>query len=160
MKLARWMAVAFLLAAAPSIAQAQESVLQVEAAYQSENYEQARALLLPLAQKGHTQAQYNLGVLYRDGQGGPVDFDAAVMWFEAAARSGFAPAQNNLGSLYLEGRGPAVNYVMAYYWFDRARSGRMNTVIRRAAESNLTYVMSLMTQDQIELARELSRQSS
>ena len=40
-------------------------------AYERKDYETAYKLILPLAQQGLAIAQYNLGVMYRDGQGVP-----------------------------------------------------------------------------------------
>ena len=42
------------------------------------------------ANKGDRNAQYNLGVMYRDGQGVAKDYEQAVLWYRKAAEQGFA----------------------------------------------------------------------
>jgi TPR repeat protein len=42
----------------------------------------------PLADAGHAQAQANIGVMYRDGQGVPVRPIDAYMWFSLSAQNG------------------------------------------------------------------------
>jgi TPR repeat protein len=46
----------------------------------------------PLAEQGDADAQYNLGMSYRDGQGVLQDYKAAVRWFRLAAEQGLAAA--------------------------------------------------------------------
>ena len=69
------------------------------AAIERDDYETALQLLEPLADQGLAVAQYNLGVMYRDGQGVPRDFAAAYMWFTLAAAQGDEEAQKNRDSL-------------------------------------------------------------
>ena len=40
----------------------------------------------PLAKQGHAKSQYNLGVMYRGGQGVTQDYKTAVEWFRLAAK--------------------------------------------------------------------------
>ncbi len=42
---------------------------------------------LRLAEEGNYGAQYNLGVMYRNGEGVPQDYVQAHMWFDLAASS-------------------------------------------------------------------------
>ena len=51
--------------------------------------------LKELAESGDTAAQYNLGVMYDNGQGVPQDVAEAYVWFSVAAAGGFADAVNN-----------------------------------------------------------------
>ena len=46
----------------------------------------------PLAEQGHAQAQYNLGVMYANGQGVAQDKVQAHMWLNLADRQGFESA--------------------------------------------------------------------
>src|SRR5262245_17961509 len=46
-----------------------------------------------LARAGSPAAQFNLGQLYRQGQGIPPDLSQARYWYEAAAAQGYAFAQ-------------------------------------------------------------------
>lgn len=72
------------------------------------------------AQKGHAEAQYNLGRLYATGQGLPKDEEQAARWVRAAASQGFAPAQARLGTRYAQGLGMAQDDRRAYFWLTLA----------------------------------------
>ena len=47
------------------------------------------------AEQGLVEAQYNLGVMYAEGQGVRQDFVQAHMWFDLAAASGDLSARKN-----------------------------------------------------------------
>ena len=47
-------------------------------AYKRQDYKTAYKLWLPLAEQGNASAQYNLGLMYEDGQGVPQDHKEAV----------------------------------------------------------------------------------
>ena len=72
------------------------------------------------AEQGHAQAQFNLGVMYDNGEGVPEDDAEAVKWFRMAAEQGYALAQYNLGVMYATGEGVPEDYVRAYAWFNLA----------------------------------------
>ena len=55
---------------------------------------------LQLAEQGNADAQYNLGVMYDNGQGVRQDYAEAARWYRKAAEQGNAKAQYNLGSMY------------------------------------------------------------
>ena len=59
-------------------------------AYERGDYAQAMNLWRPLAEQGDAPAQFNLGVMYRHGQGVPQDLVRAHMWdnIGAAASTG------------------------------------------------------------------------
>ena len=71
----------------------------------------------PLAKQGVAFAQYNLGVMYANGQGVPQNYKTAVKWFRLAAEQGLALAQINLGLMYREGQGVHQNYKNVMKWF-------------------------------------------
>jgi len=75
------------------------------AAYQQGKFDEARKLWEPLAEKGEAAAQFNLGVLYAEGQGVVRDDNKAGELYRKAADQGYAPAQFNLGVMYEAGRG-------------------------------------------------------
>ncbi len=75
-----------------------------ENAYHRGDYATAMREWQPLAKQGHAVAQYNLGLLYANGQGVPKDDAQARQWYEKAAVQGHAAAQVNLGGLYDYGR--------------------------------------------------------
>src|SRR5437660_1796183 len=84
------------------------------------DYATALRLLRPLADQGDAQAQYNLGVMYDDGQGVPQNDAEAMKWYRKAAEQGEDRAQNNLASMYASGQGVPQNYAEAMKWFRRA----------------------------------------
>jgi TPR repeat protein len=74
----------------------------------------------PLAEQGHAKAQFNLRVMYADGEGIQQDYGQAVEWYRRAAKQGYAMAQYNLGVMYANGRGVAQDYGQAIEWYRRA----------------------------------------
>src|SRR5262245_39397781 len=67
------------------------------AAYNRNDYKSAAKLWRPLAEKGNTVAQYNLGTMYFNGQGVVKNFAEAEKWWRAAADHGNPDAQLGLG---------------------------------------------------------------
>ena len=90
------------------------------AAYNRGDYETALREFRPLAEQGVAVAQYNLGLMYRGGQGVPSDDAEAVKWYRLAAKQGHAGAQNLLGEMYAMGRGVPQNYAEAARWYRKA----------------------------------------
>ena len=84
---------------------------------------QAAAWFRQAAQRGFARAQYNLGVLYANGDGVPRDASQAAQWFRQAANQEDPKAQYNLGLLYAEGVGVSQDYGEAYVWFTLAALG-------------------------------------
>jgi uncharacterized protein len=74
----------------------------------------------PLAEQGDARAQYNLGVMYRDGEGVPQDYKTAMKWYSLAAEQGVANAQHNLGFMYYWGNGVPQDYKTAVKWYTLA----------------------------------------
>ena len=62
------------------------------------------------AESGDALAQYNLGVMYRDGQGMPQNYAEAMKWFRLAADQGLADAQYELARMYNKGQGVRPDY--------------------------------------------------
>ena len=65
------------------------------AAYRRGDYATTLRLWRPPAEQGQAWAQYNLGVMYRDGEGVPQDYAAAHMWLTLAAAQGFENAKSD-----------------------------------------------------------------
>lgn len=85
-------------------------------AYHRGDYATALHEWQALAEQGHADAQYNLGLLYAKGQGVQKDDVQARQWYEKAAVQGHAEAQVNLGILYDYGRGVPQDFKVAMYW--------------------------------------------
>ena len=67
------------------------------AAFERRDYATALREFRPLAEQGHADAQFNLGLMYYKGQGVPQDHAEAMKWYRKAAEQGDADAQRNLG---------------------------------------------------------------
>ena len=89
-------------------------------AYQNENYSVALENFKPLAEQGNKVAQYNLGLMYRLGQGVPTDYEQAVYWFRKSAEQENANAQYSLAFRYYRGQGVPQDYEQAVYWFTKS----------------------------------------
>ena len=72
------------------------------------------------ADKGHPEAQFNLGRLYATGTGVKRDEEQAARWVSASAAQGYAPAQADLGARYAAGNGVAKDDQRAYFWLTLA----------------------------------------
>ena len=90
---------------------------------------------LPLAKRGNSDAQYNLGRMHHKGKGVPQNYKAAVEWYTLAAKNGNVNAQANLGVMYHYGEGVQQNFETAV---------KLYTVSAREgfdlAQSNLGYM--------------------
>ena len=67
------------------------------AAAQKGDYAAALREWTPLAEQGDAVAQFNLGVMYQQGQGVSQDYQTALKWYALAAEQGDAKAQLVLG---------------------------------------------------------------
>jgi uncharacterized protein len=86
-------------------------------AYNRQDYATAVRLYKPLADQGDAHSQYNLGVMYVNGQGVPKDDTQAMKWYRLAADQGDASAQYNLGLMYDYGTGVPKDYAQAMKWY-------------------------------------------
>ena len=121
-------------------------------AYKRKDYKTAYKLFLPLAEQGQASAQYNLGVMYRKGQGVLQDYQEAVRLYRLSAEQGLAEAQTNLGLMYAKGTGLLQDYALAHMWFNLSGSNGYE-----GAVGNRNIVEKKMTKQQIEKAQELAR---
>ncbi|MDA9061404.1 hypothetical protein N9K30_03455, partial [Planktomarina temperata] len=55
------------------------------------------------AEQGYDSAQFNLGNMYKRGDGVLQDYKEAIKLYRLAAEQGFAMAQTNLGFMYEKG---------------------------------------------------------
>jgi len=89
------------------------------AAYRRGDYQAAIREWMPLAAQGDTTALYNLGQLYRLGQGVDKDLARAEQYYLRAAERGHVLAQGNLGTLYYFKK-PKPDVAAALKWWRRA----------------------------------------
>lgn len=71
--------------------------------YQKGSYKEAFAIFEKLAKSGNSNAQYNLGMMYYNGQGVAVNKIMAFVWLDMASNNGNKLAQNKLGYMYEKG---------------------------------------------------------
>src|SRR6516165_2457660 len=105
------------------------------------------------AEQGSAIAQYNLGDMYRIGEGVPSDNAAAASWYRKAAEQGYARAQNNLGVMYDNGEGVSQDDVTALMWYNLAAANGFNEAAR-----NRDMVARHMTPAQVAEAQKLARE--
>ena len=115
------------------------------AAAEKGDFAAALRLLTPLAEQGDAKAQFNLGLIYFNGDGVAQDYKTAVKWYTLAAEQGDASAQNNLANKLIDGQGVAQDYVKAHMWFNIAAIDGSS----KNAASNRDIVAKKMTPAQI-----------
>ncbi len=109
-----------LLLASPAIALAGGNSLLIPAAGRCalnvapEDLPETLAQCQQMAIKGDSQAQYELGEYYYDGQRTPRDLKQALNWFEQASLGGHAQAQLRLGNMFFRGEGVPANNIQAF----------------------------------------------
>ena len=74
----------------------------------------------PLAEQGDARAQFDLGLLYENGDGVPRDYAKAHQWYEKSAAQGGAKAQFYLGMQCAFGEGGPLDLVQAHMWYSLA----------------------------------------
>ena len=115
------------------------------------------AALRVQANAGDAAAQFNLGVMYANGEGVPQDDAQATAWYRKAADQGLARAQFNLGGMYATGEGVPQDYVEAHKWYNLATSRASVEEVTRYAESR-DALAKKMTPTQIADAQTLARE--
>jgi len=66
----------------------------------AENLEKVFELYARSAELGNAFAQYNIAMMYSNGESVYVDYQQAVYWFNKSSDQGFPPAQYRLGEMY------------------------------------------------------------
>jgi len=107
---------ATVLGMATSGAQAADFQKGLDAA-RAGNFEIAFVEFSALAEEGDADAQYNLALMYDNGQGVELDDVVAFQWYTLSAQQGHSSAQYNLASMYQNGRGVAEDDVAALKWY-------------------------------------------
>ena len=77
-------------------------------------------LLSESADEGNPESQFQLGILYYEGDEVEQDYKKAEEYFRKAAAQGNAEAQYRLGHLYYYGEGVEKNYEKAAEWYEKA----------------------------------------
>ena len=90
------------------------------AAYQANNMPLAYKEFRAAAEEGHSDSQFNVGLMFEKGIGVGKDEKEAIVWYRKSAEQGNALAQFNLAVLYEHGRGTAVDFAQANEWYRKA----------------------------------------
>ena len=106
------------------------------------------------AEQGGVSAQYNLGVMYDNGDGVPQDYKEAVKWYRLAAEQGDAKAQNNLGFMYQIGQGVLQDNAIAHMWYNIAAANGDQA----DSAKNRDKIAKKMTPAAIEKAQAMARE--
>ena len=113
------------------------------------------------AEQGHAGAQYNLGVMYDEGEGVPQDYAEAAKWYRRAAEQGHAAAQNNLGVMYRSSHGVPQDHREAYIWFflaaangDKEAAKKRDVIIKKLSFADLSSAHKEIARRQAEIQRE------
>lgn len=86
------------------------------AAYKIGDFATAVAKFRSAAERGEPVAQFNLGYMYRTGQGVALNTRIAAEWYEKAATQGHSDAQYDLGVMLREGEGLPQDDKKAAFW--------------------------------------------
>jgi len=73
------------------------------------------------ADQGHAYAQHQIGYRYFSGEGAKQDYSEAMKWFRKAADQGYEGSQKTLAHLYAHGLGLEKNYEEACFWLAAAK---------------------------------------
>jgi TPR repeat protein len=79
----------------------------------AQDYAEAVRLYSLAAAQGDARAQFNLGYMFKKGEGVAQDYAEAVRLYSLAALQGHARAQVNLGNMFKKGEGVAQDYAEA-----------------------------------------------
>ncbi len=123
---------------------------QAVAAYERGDFGAALAEFQALAGEGHVSAMFNLGNMYRKGEGVEPDAKLAADYYRGAAERGHAKAQNSLGVMYATGTGLQANDLEAFAWFTiAAMQGDAE------AQKNAQRAESLLTPERLSIGRQI-----
>ena len=86
-------------------------------ALEMEDYERAVYYLSFEAVQGNPRAQYNLGLMYKNGIGVKKDFNEALGWFILGSNNDHMLSKYALGLMYYKGEGVSKNYSKAMNLF-------------------------------------------
>lgn len=88
---------------------------------QQGDYHEAMKWLTKSSNQGNSNAQFNLAIMYRDGEGCTVNYQQALYWFKKAAENSTPrkEACGEVGKLYQYGLGVAKDISIAMSWYKK-----------------------------------------
>ncbi|MFQ5534968.1 MAG: tetratricopeptide repeat protein [Sphingomonadales bacterium] len=130
-----------------------EAVVAASLANSRGDAETAFNSFLPLAERGHREAQYNVGFMTANGEGVEQNAAEAVKWYRRAADQNHEIAQLRLGLMLRDGAGAEKNVVRAHMWLSIAA----NQGQQEARESSKALAVT-MTAEQLDEAQDMAFQ--
>src|SRR5450830_3436 len=118
-----------LQAAADNLSDAKAAIAKGDFAKAARIYQQA-------AQEGDVKAEYNLGLMYLNGDGVKQDNAEALKWFKASANGGFSEAQYRLGVIYFRNDIVPIDYAEAVKWY---RAAALQGHVRSQLDMGVIY---------------------
>jgi uncharacterized protein len=97
-----------------------QTLQQSDDAYAKKDFKTALEGYRKLANQGNVAAQFQMGLMARNGEGQPKDDSKALTWYRKAADQGNSNAQFNLGLMYHNGEGVTKSDQQAVSWFLKA----------------------------------------
>ena len=88
-------------------------------AYAKQDYQQAFKYWLPLASDGHPDSQFQVAMMYENGQGTDENFDKAISLYAKAANASQSDAQFRIGLYHID-ESPEPNKTLGLYWIQSA----------------------------------------
>ena|SRR5271155_3495250 len=99
-------------------------------ALSKQDYQRSFDLFLKAAEVGNSDAMYNVGMQYDNGQGVHQDTQQAFEWYQKAAALGVSDAMFSVGYDYEHAIGVAQNYQQAMAWYQKAAAlGDSNAMV-------------------------------
>lgn len=105
------------------------------------------------ALNGDASAQYQLGLLYLEGQSTIQDFEEAARWFELAAEKNHVQAQYQLGLFYKNGFGVNIDPEKSYMWLNLAAAAGVGKAALARDE-----IMRSLNPEQLKQAQKAARE--
>jgi eukaryotic-like serine/threonine-protein kinase len=84
------------------------------------------------ANQGYAKAQFNLAIMFDNGEGTPPDKAEAFKWYYRAAEKGYPSAQLNVGLIYRRGIGVDRNDQLARTWLSKAAASSDSDIAQKA----------------------------
>jgi TonB family protein len=123
------------------------------------NASEAATWMRKAAEQGSTVAEYESGVLSREGIGGPKDYSAAATWFRKAAHQRHAEAAFNLALMYQSSLGVERDSAMALLWIDAAIGMLVppsSEVVGPAYASTRASILAGMSPEEVDAASRIA----
>lgn len=113
---------------------------------------QARQWAERAAKADYPLAMYKFGLMNYNGEGGPLDYNAAASWIRKSAEYGVRDGQFGIGVMYMQGTAIPENAPEAYKWLSIAANNG-----DREAESMLKELRARLKPEQVATAQTAAR---